>query len=37
MPKKALFSGLIFDENNQLVEVSYVGSEPCYVVDDAGF
>ena len=37
MPKKALFSGLIFDENNQVVEVSFVGSEPCYVVDDAGF
>ena len=37
MAKKALFSGLIFDEDNQVVEVSYVGSDPCYVVDDAGF
>ena len=32
-----LFSGLIFDENDQPVEVIEVGDEPCYVVNDAGF
>jgi hypothetical protein len=37
MDKKALFNGLVIDENDNLVETSYVGSEPCYVVDDAGF
>jgi hypothetical protein len=37
MAKKPLFAGLIFDENDQPVEVAYVGEEPCYVVDDEGF
>lgn len=37
MSKKAVFIGLIFDENDNPVEVAYVGDEPCYVVDDAGF
>ena len=37
MPKQALFAGLVFDEKNQPAEVKYVGDEPCYVVDDAGF
>ena len=37
MPKKQLFAGLVFDENNRPAEVAYVGDEPCYVVDDAGF
>lgn len=32
-----LFAGLVFDEDDQLVETAYVGSEACYVVDDAGF
>jgi len=35
--KKAIFEGLIFDENQQPVETGYIGSEPCYVVDDDGF
>jgi hypothetical protein len=35
--KKALFAGLVFDENDRPAEVVYVGDEPCYVVDDAGF
>jgi hypothetical protein len=34
---KALFEGLIFDENENPVKVVYVGSEPFYVVNDAGF
>jgi hypothetical protein len=37
MPHQALFTGLIIDEFDRPVEVSYVGGEPCYVVDDAGF
>jgi hypothetical protein len=37
MPRQPLFAGLVVDENDRPVEVSYVGDEPCYVVDDAGF
>lgn len=37
MTRKALFTGLVVDENDQLVEVTYVGDEPCYVIDDNGF
>lgn len=37
MPKQPLFEGLIVDENDNPVETAYVGGEPCYVVDDAGF
>ncbi len=37
MAKKAIFEGLVFDENDQATEVSYVGEEACYVVNDAGF
>jgi sulfite reductase alpha subunit-like flavoprotein len=37
MPAKPLFTGLVFDENDQLVETTTVGTEPCYVVDDDGF
>ena len=35
--RKALFEGLVFDEWDQPVGVTYVGEDPCYVVDDAGF
>jgi len=37
MPNKALFEGLVIDEFDNPVGVGYVGDEPCYVVDDAGF
>jgi hypothetical protein len=37
MAKKPLFAGLVFDESGQPVDVTYVGEEPCYVVNDAGF
>lgn len=37
MSKKPIFSGLIIDDLDRPVEVVYVGDEPCYVVDDAGF
>lgn len=35
--KRALFEGLVFDEQGEPAPVKYVGDEPCYVVDDAGF
>jgi hypothetical protein len=37
MARKALFSGLIEDENGHSVDTVIVGDEPNYVVDDAGF
>jgi hypothetical protein len=37
MVNQPLFAGLIFDENDNPVEVTFVGSEPFYIVDDAGF
>jgi len=37
VPKQAIFAGLVFDEADNPVEITYVGDEPCYVVDDAGF
>ena len=37
MARKALFDGLVVDENDRPVKVAYVGEEPCYVVNDAGF
>ena len=37
MPRQALFAGLVVDENDRPVGTAYVGDEPCYVVDDAGF
>lgn len=35
--KRALFPGLVFDEQDKPAEVVYIGDEPCYVVDDDGF
>jgi len=37
MSHKAVFEGLVFDENDTLLDVSYVGGEACYIVDDEGF
>jgi len=37
MAHQAIFAGLVIDENDQPVEVKFVGDEPCYVVDDHGF
>ena len=37
MSKKPLFEGLIVDEYDHPVGVTYVGDEPCYFVNDAGF
>ncbi len=35
--KQPLFAGLVIDENDQPVEVAYVGGVPFFVVNDAGF
>jgi hypothetical protein len=35
--KQPLFAGLVFDESGRPTETAYVGDEPCYVIDDAGF
>ena len=35
--KKAIFEGLVFDTNAQALDATYVGDEPCYVIDDDGF
>jgi hypothetical protein len=37
LPKKAIFEGLVFDENGNPVDTGWIGSEPCYIVDDDGF
>jgi hypothetical protein len=37
VPRQPLFAGLVVDENGRPVETAYVGEDPCYVVDDAGF
>lgn len=37
MKRKALFEGLIEDENGRQVTTAYVGDDPCYVIDDNGF
>ena len=37
MPRQPLFAGLVIDEFGRVADTAYVGDEPCYVVDDAGF
>ncbi len=37
MAQQPLFAGLVIDENGRAAETAVIGSEPCYVVDDAGF
>ena len=37
MSNQAIFSGLVFDEQDRLVTVNYIGGEAFYVVDDEGF
>jgi len=34
---KAVFEGLVYDPKGEPIKVAYVGSEPCYVLDDDGF
>jgi hypothetical protein len=35
--RQALFSGLVYDENGELVETAFIGTEPHYVVMDGDF
>ena len=37
MPKQPLFAGLVIDETGNPAGTAYVGDEPCYVINDAGF
>jgi len=37
MARQPIFSGLVFDETGNPVQTTFVGDEPCYVVNDAGF
>ena len=37
MTKQPLFAGLVIDETGKSAETTYIGNEPCYVLDDAGF
>jgi hypothetical protein len=37
MSRQPLFAGLVVDENGNIADTAFVGGEPCYVVDDAGF
>ncbi len=37
MARNALFSELVYDEREMPVEVSYVGTDAFYIVDDNGF
>lgn len=37
MTQKAVFQGLVFDENDQQLNTTLVGNEACYVIDDDGF
>ncbi len=37
MSSKALFAGLVVDENDRVVDTADVGGEAFYVIDDAGF
>lgn len=37
MTTRALFEGLVYGEDGQLVGTAVVGSEAHYVIDDAGF
>jgi hypothetical protein len=37
MANKAVFEGLVYDEEDNQLDVTYVGNEACYIVDDQGF
>ena len=37
MTNKALFEGLVVDEFDRLLATTFVGQDPCYVIDDNGF
>lgn len=35
--KRALFEGLVLDTSDQPLDITWVGGEPNYIVNDAGF
>lgn len=37
MASKALFYGIVFDEQDEMVQTEQVGAESFYIVDDNGF
>jgi len=37
LSKQAVFKDLVYDEFGQPVSTGWIGSEPCYIVDDDGF
>jgi len=37
MTTKAVFQGLVFDDNDQPLSTTFVGEEACYVINDDGF
>ena len=37
MARQALFDGLVFDDNENLLATTQVGNEAYYIFDDAGF
>ena len=37
MANSAMFEGLVFDERRHAAQVSHVGEDACYVVDEDGF
>lgn len=37
MANRAFFDGMIYDEQDRLVQTGFVGSEAQYIVDDDGF
>ena len=37
MATYAFFKGLVYDENNNLIETAAIGDESFYIVDDDGF
>ncbi len=37
MPNTPLFAGLVIDEAGRPAESAFIGSDPCYVVNDDGF
>ncbi len=37
MPREPLFKGLVVDENDRVVQTGFIGADPCYIIDDAGF
>ena len=37
MSRQALFAGLVFDEYDRPLQSGFIGTDPAYIMDDAGF